>query len=124
MSRPLTDAMLNCNRLLFGTDEIYPPADRLLCEGDRIIFGKETLTVMKTAGHTPGSCLYVADGVIFTGDTMMADGAYGRYDLPGGSAEALYDSLQRIARMSGEYLLYPGHGRSTTLSEEKNYYIR
>ena len=120
----LTDATLNCNRMFFGTDEIYPPADRLLGEGDRITFGGETLIVMKTPGHTPGSCIYVGDGVIFTGDTIMADSAFGRYDLPGGSAQHLFNSLTRIAHMEGDYVLYPGHGRSTTLREEKNYYIR
>lgn len=120
----LTDATLNCNRMFFGTDATYPRADRRLCDGDRITFGRETLTVMKTPGHTPGSCLFVGDGVIFTGDTIMADSAFGRYDLPGGSASELFASLSRIARMEGDYVLYPGHGRATTLKEEKNYYIR
>lgn len=120
----LTDAYLNCNRIFFGTDEIYPPADRLLDEGDVVSFGDASLTVVKTPGHTPGSCAFLGDGAIFTGDTMMSDGAYGRYDLPGGSAEALYASLLRLASLKEEYDLYPGHGRESTLKEEKNYYIR
>ncbi len=120
----LTDARLNCNRMFFGTDETYPPADRLLDEGDVISFGSASLTVLKTPGHTPGSCVFVGDGVIFTGDTMMSDGAYGRYDLPGGSADDLYKSLLRLASLEGEYDLYPGHGQKSTLKEEKNYYIR
>lgn len=120
----LTDAYLNCNRMFFGTDGTYPPADRLLDEGDTIPVGTELLTVMKTPGHTPGSCVFVGKEDIFTGDTMMTEGAYGRYDLPGGSAEALYKSLLRIASLSGDYRLYPGHGREGTLKEEKNYYIR
>ena len=56
--------------------------------------------------------------------TFEDNTAYGRYDLPGGSAEALYKSLLRIASLSGDYRLYPGHGREGTLKEEKNYYIR
>lgn len=120
----LKDACLNCNRLFFGTDAVYPPADRTLSEGDKILFGEETLTVRLTPGHTKGSCIYVGEKDIFTGDTLMADGSYGRYDLPGGSAQALYASLSRIASLEGDYTLYPGHGRSTTLKEEKNYYIR
>lgn len=120
----LTDARLNCNRMFFGTDGTYPPADRLLDEGDVITFGDAALTVMKTPGHTTGSCVFVGEKDIFTGDTMMTDGAYGRYDLPSGSAEALYQSLLRIASLSGDYRLYPGHGREGTLKEEKNYYIR
>ena len=120
----LTNAALNCNRMFFGTDETYPPADRLLDEGDTVIFGEEKLTVLKTPGHTPGSCVFVGKTDIFTGDTMMSDGAYGRYDLPGGSSDALYRSLLRIASLEGDYSLYPGHGRKSTLKEEKNYYIR
>lgn len=120
----LTDAYLNCAQMFFGQDITYPPADRLLSEGDEIVFGQAVLRVMKTPGHTPGSCLYVGEDAIFTGDTMMADSCFGRYDLPGGSARDLYGSLSRIARLEGDYTLYPGHGRSTTLGEEKNYYIR
>ena len=120
----LTDPELNGNRLFFGTDTTYPAADVLLSEGDKITFGGETLSVMHTPGHTRGSCVYFGDGVLFTGDTMMADGAYGRYDLPGGSVTALRDSLLRIAALTGDYTLYPGHGGKSTLNDEKNYYIR
>ncbi len=120
----LTDPDLNGNRLFFGTDTVYPAADLLLSEGQEILFGNERLTVMKTPGHTRGSCVYLGNGVIFTGDTMMSDGAYGRYDLPGGSASALRESLLRLATLDGDYTLYPGHGRESTLNEEKIYYIR
>ena len=120
----LTNALLNCSRMFFGTDDVYPPADRLLEEGDVISFGNDALTVLKTPGHTAGSCVFLGKHDIFTGDTMMSDGAYGRYDLPGGSAEALYASLLRLASLEGEYALHPGHGRESTLKEEKNYYIR
>lgn len=123
-ARALGDATLNCNRFFFGKDITYPPADRTLAEGDEIRFGNEVLRVLMTPGHTVGSCVYLGDRAIFTGDTMMADGGYGRYDLPGGSATALYESLTRIASLDGDYALYPGHGRATTLKEEKNYYIR
>ena len=128
ISRPdapaLTDPDLNGNRIFFGTDTTYPSAERLLSEGDEILFGDERLKVLCTPGHTRGSAVFLGDGVLFTGDTMMSDGAYGRYDLPGGSASALGASLLRIASLEGEYTLYPGHGRESTLSEEKNYYIR
>ena len=120
----LTDPDLNGNRLFFGTDMTYPRAQMLLEEGDTISFGEETLTVMKTPGHTRGSCVYLGSGVIFTGDTMMSDGAYGRYDLPGGSASALRESLLRLATLDGDYTLYPGHGGESTLNDEKIYYIR
>ena len=120
----LGDAYLNCNRYFFDKEITYPLADRLLTEKDEIVFGDERLSVMLTPGHTAGSCVYVGDGVLFTGDTMMADGGYGRYDLPGGSPTALYASLAKIAAMQGDFVLYPGHGRASALKEEKNFYIR
>ncbi len=119
----LTDGVLNCHRIFFGEDAVYPAADRLLAEGDTVPFGDASLSVMLTPGHTAGSCLFVGEDVIFTGDTLFAEGSYGRYDLPGGSARALFASLSRIAHLEGDFRLYPGHGQSTTLNQERSYYI-
>lgn len=119
----LTDATLNCNRIFFGKDVIYPSADRLLREGDVISFGDEALTVIKSPGHTAGSCLYKGDGVLFTGDTLMAEGGYGRYDLPGGSAADLYNSLKKIFTLPLSLTIYPGHGGSSTLADEKMFHF-
>ena len=119
----LTNATLNCNRLFFGTDITYPPADRLLREGDVIRFGDASLSVIKTPGHTAGCCLFLGDGVLFTGDTLMSEGGYGRYDLPGGSAAALYDSLRKIFTLPLSLRIYPGHGGSSTLEEEKMFHF-
>ena len=120
----LSDATLNCNRIFFGKDITYPTADRLLRDGEIISLGAEALTVMKTPGHTVGSSVYIGKEDIFTGDTMMTEGSYGRYDLPGGSAATLYESLRRIASLTGDYRIHPGHGQSGTLAEERKYYLR
>lgn len=81
--------------------------DILLNDGDTI----EGLEVIHTPGHTPGSiCLYdpgAAD--LISGDTVFVDGAFGRYDFPGGSRESLQASLDRIAELAVSGL-YPGHG--------------
>lgn len=119
----LTNASLNCNRVFFGKDITYPPADRLLREGDTVSFGNESLSVIKSPGHTAGSCLYLGKDVLFTGDTLMAEGGYGRYDLPGGSAAALYDSLRKIFTLPLSLVIYPGHGGSSTLAEEKTFHF-
>ena len=118
----LTDATLNCNLLFCGKDETYPPADRLLREGDTVSFGDETLTVIETPGHTAGSCLFQGADALFTGDTLMADGGFGRYDLPGGSPSALYDSLRRIFTLPSHLRIYPGHGGDSTLEDEKHFH--
>ena len=81
--------------------------DIMLKDGDTI----GGLHVIHTPGHTPGSiCLYSApDKVLISGDTVFTDGAFGRYDFPGGSRQALAQSLDRLLELDVEGL-YPGHG--------------
>lgn len=81
--------------------------DIILKDGDQI----EGLKVIHTPGHTPGSIsLYDPETHdLISGDTVFSDGAFGRYDFPGGSIEMLRASLDRLAglQVTG---LYPGHG--------------
>ena len=57
---------------------------------------------------------------MFSGDTLFA-GSCGRTDLPGGSGAAMRASLRRLAGLSADYRVYPGHDMDTTLAEEKRY---
>lgn len=102
-------------------------ADRQLVEGDTVKLGETVFKVMNTKGHTEGSVVYLdeADRVMFTGDTLFA-GSYGRTDLPGGDDGKMINSLRRINALEGDYMIYPGHDRSTTLDEERkfNAYLR
>jgi DNA-binding transcriptional MerR regulator len=118
----LADPEKNASGVFFPNGECYGNADRLLREGDEIAFGDEKLTLLHTPGHTRGSSVYLSDGIAFTGDTLMADGNYGRYDLYGGSVTALRNSLRRILTLDGDCRIYPGHGGDTTKEEEKKYY--
>ena len=70
------------------------------------------LTVIHTPGHTPGSISLFSgnERALFSGDTVFTDGAFGRYDFPGGSREDLARSLDLLARLDVEGL-YPGHGQ-------------
>ena len=89
------------------------------------VFGGMACTVLDTPGHTPGSvCLLIGDAM-FSGDTLFA-GSCGRTDFPGGSDAAMRASLRRLAGLSTDYRVYPGHGMDTTLAEEKRYnpYLR
>ena len=63
--------------------------------------------------------------VMFSGDTLFCR-TVGRTDLPGGDWQAMVESLKRLAALDGEYTVYTGHNRSTTLSEERvrNRYLR
>ena len=89
-------------------------------EGEVIRAGGLTFTVLSTPGHTYGSVCYKCEDALFCGDTLFA-GSCGRTDLPGGSSKLLHQSLNRISLLEENYWVYPGHGESTTLAEEKRY---
>ena len=86
-----------------------PPVDWQIRGGDLISFGRETLRVIHTPGHTPGGiCLY-GRGNLFTGDTLFV-GAAGRTDLPGGSLEILLQSFrEKIMTLPDDTVIRPGH---------------
>lgn len=91
-----------------------------LQEGSRIRFGDIDLTVLHTPGHTEGSvCLLGSEErVLLSGDTLFA-GGWGRTDLPGGSDEAMVESLSRLATLEDGLTVLPGHGAQTTIGREK-----
>ena len=88
-------------------------------DGDKIAFGDTVITVMHTPGHTRGGCCFIAENNMFSGDTLFKVGV-GRTDLPGGHLRTLCRSLERIGALSENYNIFPGHGESTTLDNEKS----
>ena len=74
--------------------------------------------VLHTPGHTPGSVCLMCENALFSGDTLFW-GSCGRTDLPGGSWATIRVSLKRLADLSGDFEVYPGHGDATTLSFER-----
>ena len=102
-------------------------ADRLLSDGEEIHLGDTVLSVLHTPGHTKGGVCYIdyQDRLIFSGDTLFCLTA-GRTDFPGGSFEELMASLITLRNLPGDYIVYPGHNRATTLEHERvrNRYMR
>jgi glyoxylase-like metal-dependent hydrolase (beta-lactamase superfamily II) len=93
--------------------------DGYLYDGYMLEIGQHLLRVLHTPGHTPGSVSIVGDGFVFTGDTLFA-GTVGRTDFPGGNAEQLADSLsKKLMSLPDYYVVYPGHGRPTTIGAER-----
>lgn len=94
-------------------------------EGDVLDLGSLTLRVLHTPGHSAGSVVILAEGVMLCGDTLFA-GSCGRCDLPGGSEEDMMCSLKRLGRLEGDYQVCPGHGRLSSLALERdvNPYLR
>ena len=95
--------------------------DRYLAGGEEISLAGVTLRVLETPGHTAGSVCYYAEelGVLFAGDTLFYH-SYGRYDLPTGSVRDLRESLTTLlTTLPEEVQVLPGHGRTTTIKEER-----
>jgi hydroxyacylglutathione hydrolase len=112
--------------MMFGISYRTPaPPDRLLIEGDILNIGDIHFTVIHTPGHTPGSICLQTDNKVFTGDTLMYRGI-GMTVMPGSSRRQLIDSIhRRLMILPDETILYPGHGRQTTIGAERlnNRYI-
>ncbi len=103
--------------------------DLLLHDGDTYRVGGMTCFAMHTPGHTPACMTHVMGNAAFVGDTLfMPDGGSARADFPGGSAEMLYESIQKVLALPDEMRLFMCHdyapgGRDyaweTTVAEEK-----
>jgi glyoxylase-like metal-dependent hydrolase (beta-lactamase superfamily II) len=98
------------------------PADRILRDGDVLEVGDMRIEVIATPGHTRGGCCYYAteggEAVLLSGDTLFAR-SVGRTDLPGGDEGTLIKSIGKLTGFSDSLKVYPGHGPSTTIGEER-----
>jgi glyoxylase-like metal-dependent hydrolase (beta-lactamase superfamily II) len=104
--------------LLLGARD-SPAPDRLLTDGEEIAVGGETLRVVHTPGHTPGSVGFLGAGLLFSGDTLFYGGV-GRTDLEGGSWKDLDKSIrEKLFVLPGQTVVLPGHGPWTTVEQEK-----
>lgn len=84
--------------------------DRLLADGEVLEAGALRIEVIATPGHTPACVTYRIGDALFTGDALfMHDYGTGRCDFPGGSAEALYDSIARLYALPEATRVFPGH---------------
>jgi len=84
--------------------------DHLLNDGDVIKIGETEISVMHTPGHTPACLSYKIEDVVFVGDTLfMPDFGTARADFPGGDAETLYQSINKILSLPGETKIFVGH---------------
>jgi glyoxylase-like metal-dependent hydrolase (beta-lactamase superfamily II) len=116
----LTDPGQNLSRS-FGFDVVSPPADRLVREGDMLVFAGLTLDIHEIPGHSPGHIVYVVRdaGIVFGGDVLFR-GSIGRTDFPGGSFETLAAGIRaKLYPMPDDTVVYPGHGPVTKIGHEK-----
>ncbi len=101
--------------------EVPPPprVDSYLKDRDVLTVGDETVQVLHTPGHSPGSISISGRGYVFTGDALFNQ-SIGRTDLPGGDLKTLIHSIRdRLFKLKDETIVYPGHGPETTIGDEK-----
>lgn len=93
--------------------------DRLLKEGDILTCGDLQFEVIHTPGHTPGGvCFYcLKEGVLISGDTLFK-GTIGNLSFPTCQPEAMWASLDKLAKLPGHVRIFPGHGPATTIGQE------
>ena len=84
--------------------------DRLFQDGDSFMIGQMRGDVLHTPGHTPACLTYVIGDAAFVGDTLfMPDFGTARCDFPGGSAEVMFASVQKILALPDETRVFVGH---------------
>ena len=119
----LNDPFTNGRAGLMGIAHMDGPAIAAQPFDDALSVAGLTFDVLPTPGHSRGSvCLYLpAEDALFSGDTLFNAG-FGRMDLHGGSPRQMRDSLMRLFKLPPQTRVYPGHGMSTTIGDERSRY--
>jgi hydroxyacylglutathione hydrolase len=111
-------------RMLGELDTSPPELIEELDDGQVVSGAGMKFTCLHTPGHTMGSvCMRLemdgAPSMLFSGDHLFA-GSIGRTDLPGGSFEALMESMaEKILPLADDVSVLPGHGPTTTIGRER-----
>ena len=90
-------------------------------EGETLQIGDDTLKILFTPGHSPGSVsFYHEEGGFVIGGDVLFNGSIGRTDLPGGDFDTLVNSIQtQFFTLPDDTKVYSGHGPVTTVGFEK-----
>ena len=91
--------------------------DRANLSEGKCSIGSFDFLVNYNFGHTMDSISFIFDNIMFSGDFIFK-GCIGRTDL-GGDFDMMQDSIRKILNLEKNYKIYPGHGDSTTLDEER-----
>ena len=107
---------------MMGMPEMtVPTIDKYIEDGDIIKLGNKEIKVIHTPGHTQGGVCYYTDGILFSGDTIFRE-SVGRCDLEGGNFDQIVESIEnKIFTLPPETVIYPGHGKPTTVGWEKEH---
>ena len=98
-------------------------ADHYVDEGEKITFGDSELEILFVPGHSPGHLAFINKEQNFCiGGDVLFQQSIGRTDLPGGDHDQLIDSIKdKLFVQDDNMIVYPGHGPSTIIKDEKKY---
>ncbi len=99
--------------------------DQHLAEGDEVTLGDHAFEVLHLPGHDPAHIALssAADKIVFGGDVLFP-GGHGRTDIPGSDQTTMARSLARLLDLPDDVTVYPGHGRETTIGNERGWLAR
>jgi glyoxylase-like metal-dependent hydrolase (beta-lactamase superfamily II) len=112
-----------CQMYGIPKSEPSPAPARYIRESEVIQFGKTSLQVLFTPGHSPASISFYCreEGFVLAGDVLFLEGI-GRTDIMGGNMDILLHSIRsQLFTLPEETLVFPGHGPATTIRHEKEY---
>lgn len=108
--------------LRFANQTIAPVTRFVTFEEELIHTLEPEVRLIHTPGHTRGSVCYIINNLVFTGDTLLYK-HIGRTDLPGGNSEDITSSIDNIFKeVTGDSILFPGHGKSWSADEAKQWW--
>ncbi|HYH13003.1 MAG TPA: MBL fold metallo-hydrolase, partial [Thermomicrobiales bacterium] len=123
LAHPLADANLASPADVGIPIEPVTP-DGHLEDGDELELGDHTFTVYHLPGHDPAHIvLYSAGDSILLGGDVLFPGGHGRTDIPGADQDTMLRSLARLLEVPDDVTVYPGHGRSTTIGDERSWMV-
>ncbi len=108
--------------VVFDLPTPIPPVspDRLVHDGDTVSLGKHAFTVLHLPGHDAAHiALYSEPDLMFLGGDVLFPGGHGRTDVPGTDQATMERSLARLVDFPPDVVVYPGHGKTTTIGNER-----
>jgi hydroxyacylglutathione hydrolase len=95
--------------------------DRPLADGEQISVGGNSVTVIHTPGHTPGSCCFLIGRYLISGDTLFPGGP-GHTNSPQELQQTIASINERLYTLPDDTLVLPGHGQGTTIGRSREEY--
>ena len=101
-----------------GLNDMKVPEKVTFFNTELLKLGDFQFEVIHTPGHTEGGICLKFDKNLICGDTLF-QGSIGRIDLPGGSMVEMNKSIKLFKQMNDDIIIYPGHGGTSTIGDEK-----